>query len=85
MNEDLNKALLLLVTIQHEYPAVYRAFGLDEVAQHILDSQGPVMLPFIQAMTNEELARFTATNNGLPGGTWSVVTFNSSLKKEGNE
>lgn len=34
---DLEKAAAILVCIKHTYPAVFRAFELDKVLEHIIE------------------------------------------------
>jgi len=85
MNEELNKALMIIVKIQHEYPAIYRAFELDKVAQHILDSQGPINIVtpfFIDQMSEEEKTRIVASNPMFSFGTSDAVTITNSPKDE---
>jgi len=78
---DLEKAVSILVCMKHAYPATFRAHELDKVLQHLLDhaTGGTVHLPYIQAMTDEEKARFVESNNvTLLGATSGVVVIKGS-------
>lgn len=85
---DLEKAVAILVCIKHTYPAVFKAFEMDKVLQHILDhSQAEavaVLTPFIEAMTDEQRAQFAAANPMLTQVTSAVTVwpFTTKVHKE---
>ena len=75
MNE-LEKAVAILVCIKHGYPAVFRAFELDKALEHLVNhsqTTADVLTPFLEAMSENERARFAAANPMLPGGATSFT------------
>lgn len=80
---DLEKAAAILVCIKHQYPAVFKAFEMDKVLQHIVDhtqAEVAVLTPFVNAMTDAERAAFVASNPMLPGGFSTTVTWGGPVK-----
>jgi hypothetical protein len=80
---DLEKAVAILVCVKHTYPAVFKAFEMDKVLQHILDhsqAKVDVLTPFVSAMTDAEKAQFAAANPMLAQASCTVITSPISAK-----